>query len=85
MTDMLKIGWRENTIYPGTHWLYYNERYDYLARVDFNDCTRGLYQWRVMQGFPWHDIIGWEPTLEAAQSAAERVMAHKSVQLRLAI
>lgn len=77
-------GWKENEIYPGTHWLYYDARGHYRARVDLCPWNNGQYEWRIMF---WsnskQDIVGREPTLEKAQKAAETVMAGKPYQMRM--
>lgn len=77
-------GWRENDIYPGTHWMYYDHRANYRARVDLNTWTKGRYQWRVLHwGNGEEDETGYEYTLEDAQRMAEAVMEKKDFQLRL--
>ncbi len=82
--NLLLPGWRESKIYPGTHWLYYNKRGHYRARVDFASWTKGKYQWRVMNGYR-EDDIGWEATLEEAKHAAEEIMAGKPYQMKLLV
>jgi hypothetical protein len=79
------MAWQENSVYPGTHWLYYTNRGHYRARVDFAKWTNGQYLWRVMHYVPGKDVVGYEETLEAAQLAAEDVMNGKPHQLRLMI
>lgn len=93
MSGLFDIGWTENTIYPGTHWMYHDERYEYRARVDLNTWTNGLYQWRVMEWSMFgKDIMGEAPTLQEAMNKAEEAMKQKKekaaanrpvVQLRL--
>jgi hypothetical protein len=41
-------GWRENSVYPGLHWMFYDDRQNYRARVDRYPLDNGLYTWRVM-------------------------------------
>lgn len=69
--DLTAPGWRENTCYPGTHWLFYDQRRNYVARVDFAEWMKGRYQWRFMPGWPVTDVVGYADTLEDAQKAAE--------------
>lgn len=60
--------------------MYYNQRMDYKARVDFGAWTEGRYVWRVMR---WsmieRDQVGFCETLEEAQAAAENAMQAKDI------
>ncbi len=79
-------GWRENMIYPGRHWLFYDNQGNYRARVDLNPWENGLYRWRTLNwNISREDVTGLEDSLEAAQQAANQVMAGVSFQLKLAI
>lgn len=78
-------GWTENQLHPGEHWLFYDRRGDYRARVDFQPWTNGLYMWRVMLGWPKNEIVGWEETLQTAQTQAEKIMNGQPCQLSLPI
>ena len=82
---MFGPGWHENELYPGTHWLYYTNRGNYKARIDFKSWTKGLYQWRVMSDLLGNDMVGWEETLEEAQKVAEDVMSGRPHQMRLMV
>ena len=84
MSSWSEPGWRENTVYPGTHWLYYDERGNYKARIDLHKWNNGLYEWRVMYySYHHNDDVGWEESLEAAKEAAEKVMRGEPHQLML--
>lgn len=79
-------GWRENMIYPGTHWMFYDNRGNYRARVDLYPWDNGLFTWRVLN---WNvskeDVSGLENSLEAAQHTADQVMNKIPFQLKLSI
>jgi hypothetical protein len=81
-----QVGWRENSVYPGVHWLFYDKHGSYLARVDRYPSNNGLYTWRVMH---WSirnaDVVGEENTLESAQHAADQVMNGIPFQLKLIV
>jgi hypothetical protein len=80
---MNEQGWRENIIYPGTHWLYHDQRGNYKARVDYGKWTNYLYMWRVMANPFDKDIVGYEKTLEEAQAIAEKIAKGQICQLKL--
>ena len=83
MIDLSAPGWKENTVYPGTHWLFHDQRGNYRARVDRGNWTYGRYQWRVMRGWPDQDITGFAETLEEAQVTAEQILRGAILQLKL--
>lgn len=76
--------WKENTVYPGTHWLLYTTRWNYVGEVHFSSWTNGRYCWRVFGSMPTESKVGYTDTLEEAQQAVERVLCEpKEAPLRM--
>jgi hypothetical protein len=76
----MRTYWEENICYPGTHWLLYTERNDYVARVDLLD---GIYRWvAFMYDF---DKRKWgiANDLRSAQKSAQSIVEAGSSQLNL--
>ena len=80
-SDSFSNGWHENQVYPGTHWLYYNAKGYYRARVDLRE---GLYVWRVMtENIMLKDETGIAFSLEEAQQMAYSIMTKQPFQMAL--
>jgi hypothetical protein len=77
--------WKENCVYPGTHWLLYSVRGDYVARVDLQPFYNGIYQWQafMFDMFEGRRQCGFAKTLEEAQQIAQAIVEGKPVQLML--
>lgn len=72
--------WEENRCYPGTHWLLYDTRGEYVARVDFEN---GLYQWQVFMFWDNKRQFGFASSLKVEQQAAQAIVEGKQFQLIL--
>ncbi len=75
--------WIENVCYPGTHWLLYSDRNDYVARVDFQPYFNGLFRWEAFMFWGDKRQSGFAPDLETAQSIAQAIVEGKQVQFNL--
>ena len=75
--------WIENSCYPGTHWLLYSERGEYVARVDFQPYFNGLYKWVAFMFWDNKRQFGFATSLKSAQKTAQAIVEGKQVQLSL--
>ena len=75
--------WIENRCYPGTHWLLYSERSDYVARVDFQSWDNGLFRWTAFMYQEDKRQYGFASSLVEAQKIAQAIVEGKQVQLEI--
>ena len=74
--------WIENSVYPGTHWLLYSDRGDYVARVDHQPYHNGLYQWTAFMYRVDLRETGFAKTLTEAQQIAQKIV-ERPIQMML--
>lgn len=75
--------WKENSIYPGTHWLYYNSRGDYIARIDRQPYYGSGYRWVCFMFSDSKRVVGYVETLKDAKKAVQAIIENQPVQLPL--
>lgn len=75
--------WVENCCYPGTHWLLYDEKGEYVARVDLRPYDGGLYRWEAWMVDERRRTFGYAASLAEAQRMAQLVVMSRDVQLAL--
>ena len=75
--------WVENSCYPGTHWLLYTDRSDYVGRVDLHPWDGGRYRWQAFMYNEKKRRCGFANNLNEAQKLAQAIVEGKQVQLSL--